>query len=340
MSVEIRPVDPHDDDQMRAWYDVYRAAETHDREFHQAYAYEELRGAFRSTEEAARHDLLAAVVDGRVVGTAHCGLRMLDNLDRAEVDVHVHPDHWGRGIGTALLAGVEEIARTEGRRLLIGEASYPYDAPADGSGTGPVEFATRRGFTFGLGDVQRVLDLPVADDLLDELAARAARRHEGYTLRRVSSPVPDDVLLELGRLRGAVETEAPTGEIERQATVPDARQVREDEETAAAMGRTRHAVLAIAPDGAVAGYVEVVHPEHDPGWLYQWGTLVWPSHRGHALGLALKVDSTRWLQELYPDRKAIRTWNAEVNAPMIAVNEALGYRPVSRLGEFQKVLSP
>ena len=33
------------------------------------------------------------------------------------------------------------------------------------------------------------------------------------------------------------------------------------------------------------------------------------------------------------------TWNAEVNAHMVAVNEQLGFEPVERLGEFQKRLA-
>ena len=32
------------------------------------------------------------------------------------------------------------------------------------------------------------------------------------------------------------------------------------------------------------------------------------------------------------------TYNAEVNDHMIAVNEQMGFRPVARLGEFQKKL--
>lgn len=34
----------------------------------------------------------------------------------------------------------------------------------------------------------------------------------------------------------------------------------------------------------------------------------------------------------------LTTYNAEVNAHMIGVNEALGFRPVARLGDFQKKL--
>ena len=32
----------------------------------------------------------------------------------------------------------------------------------------------------------------------------------------------------------------------------------------------------------------------------------------------------------------MHTWNAEVNEHMIGINERLGFRPVERMGEFQK----
>lgn len=337
-AVEIRPLDPFDDAEMRAWYDVYRASETVGRDFHMAYAYEEVAASFRSAGTSVRQHQLSARLGGRIVGVAGCELPMQDNRHLARVAVGVEPAHWRRGIGSALLDHLEGIALDADRILLVGEASYPYDGPRDGRGAPAVEFATSRGFTLGLGDVQRVLDLPVPQERLDALTARAARKHAGYTFRQVTSPMPDDIVLQIGELRAAVETEAPTGEIEREREVVDVARIREEEATLAAMGRTRWATVAFAPDGAPAGYTEYVVPAHDPPWIYQWGTLVWRQHRGHALGLALKVRNTAWVQHEHRDRTGVRTWNAESNRQMIAVNDAMGFRPVERMGEFQKRL--
>jgi len=336
--VEIRELDPSDDAEMRAWYDVYLASESEGREYHQAYAFEEVRGAFRTPTPMTRLRPQLASLDGEVVGVAGLALPQLDNTATAEVAVGVRPDRWGEGIGTALLRRVEEVACGEGRTLLLGEAGYPYDGPADGAGTRAVEFARSRGFELGLGDVQRVLDLPVPEALLDELAARAAERHEGYTFRQFAGAAPEDVFAELCALRAAVDVEAPMGEIAREAGVVDVPALRANEEALAEQGRTRYTTVALGPDGTVAGYTDLVVPEFDPPWIYQWGTLVWSGHRGHRLGLALKARNAAWVQRRFPDRRAIRTWNAEVNAHMVAVNEAMGFRAVERLGEFQKRL--
>ena len=88
----------------------------------------------------------------------------------------------------------------------------------------------------------------------------------------------------------------------------------------------------------MVAYSELVVPTYDPERVYQWGTLVRREHRGHRLGLATKVHNLRRFQEQRAGRSAVFTYNAEVNRHMIAVNEALGFRPVGRLGEFQKQL--
>ena len=61
--------------------------------------------------------------------------------------------------------------------------------------------------------------------------------------------------------------------------------------------------------------------------------------RGHRLGLAVKVANLRLLQGSCPELRRLTTYNAEVNARMVDVNDLLGFVPVARLGEFQKRLA-
>jgi hypothetical protein len=68
-------------------------------------------------------------------------------------------------------------------------------------------------------------------------------------------------------------------------------------------------------------------------------TFVLPSHRGHSLGLAVKLATHRALVAALPECELVRTTNADVNAHMNAVNERLGYRQVEDMLEVQKVIS-
>jgi len=58
----------------------------------------------------------------------------------------------------------------------------------------------------------------------------------------------------------------------------------------------------------------------------QADTAVARHHRGHRLGLLLKIDMLRWMAEAEPQLTIIETWNNVDNRFMIDVNEALGYR--------------
>ena len=71
--------------------------------------------------------------------------------------------------------------------------------------------------------------------------------------------------------------------------------------------------------------IVITHPLR-PYVGLQADTAVARHHRGHRLGLLLKIDMMRWLAEVEPQLKIIETWNNIDNKFMINVNEALGYR--------------
>ncbi len=73
---------------------------------------------------------LLARVNGRVVGSALLVLsRRANSPHRAEVaKVLVHRDARGRGIGTALMRAIEDLARSEGRWLLLLDTMQGGDA--------------------------------------------------------------------------------------------------------------------------------------------------------------------------------------------------------------------
>lgn len=186
--------------------------------------------------------------------------------------------------------------------------------------------------------MQRELCLPVDDALLGRLADDAARAHPAYTLRSWSGPVPDDLLQGWAEITSILATEAPTGDLELEPEAASTGAVREREDTAARQGRTKYNAVALSPTGQVVAYSDLATTVHEPGRAYQWGTLVRREHRGHRLGVAVKVANLRLLQRERPDITRLTTYNAEVNSHMIGVNEALGFRPVARLGDFQKKL--
>jgi RimJ/RimL family protein N-acetyltransferase len=335
---DVAPLDVDDDAELAAWHATYLAADRHGRVHPTPWMLEEMRADLRGRRTGERHLALAGRADGEIVSAGLVVLPLKENLDTAWGGVWTRPEHRGRGHGSAMAAALERLVRDEGRRTLTVEVFVPYDAPADGAGHPDVEFATRRGFELDLSNVVRVLDLPVDAARVQAWADEAAPHHRDYTLRQFRGPVPDDIVEPFGELLGSLMTEAPSGEVAREHEVMDVERIRADEVVFEASGRTKYTTVAVAPDGSLVAYSELVVPRHDPGHVYQWGTLVAPAHRGHRLGMATKAANLLWLQREEPGRTALVTVNAEVNAQMIGVNEALGFVPVERLVELHKRL--
>ncbi|HWH27289.1 MAG TPA: GNAT family N-acetyltransferase [Pseudolysinimonas sp.] len=84
----------------------------------------------------APHALWAAWCDGRIVGR---GVHEWATADPeiGWVDVDVHPDFEGRGIGTALTDAVEDFAVTLGQKRLVSYAVSPYAASSAKLAGGP-----------------------------------------------------------------------------------------------------------------------------------------------------------------------------------------------------------
>jgi hypothetical protein len=59
-------------------------------------------------------------------------------------------------------------------------------------------------------------------------------------------------------------------------------------------------------------------------------------HRGHRLGMLLKIANIAHLDERYPGHPSITTFNAEENRHMLDVNESVGFEPFAYEGAWQK----
>jgi ribosomal protein L21E len=257
----------------------------------------------------------------------------IDNLHRAYANVSVRPDRRREGIGSLLLEEAERWARAEGRRVLAAEVF----APVEGT-SAALAFAERRGFRVVLADGMKVLDVPQTRDRWAGLAAEAAPYHLDYQLRTVWAPLPAELVDGFTAINNMFVSEAPSGDADVEDEVWDETRLRALEKRAEAAGRRDVRTFAIAADGRVAAMTEAFVNDTMPQRGFQGGTLVVPEHRGHRLGLAIKVANQRALAERFPELDWIVTGNAAVNAHMNAINDRLGFRVVERCLEMEKTL--
>ena len=133
--------------------------------------------------------------------------------------------------------------------------------------------------------------------------------------------------------------EAPTGglDLRQQRFTPE--RLRDGERRRADTRRNQLVVAARVPDGTLAGHSAVTVSEQTAELAFISTTLVMPEHRGHRLGIAMKVRLHQLLRSEFPACTTVVTGNAGVNTWMNAINDQLGYRVVEQILEMQKVLS-
>jgi GNAT superfamily N-acetyltransferase len=207
-------------------------------------------------------------------------------------------------------------------------------------GNPETRFLLERDFT--LQQVERIsrLDLPVdATSFAASLAAATKAAGSDYRLVRWTGRTPDPWLDGIALLHRRMSTDAPGAGMEFTEEVWDADRVRALDDSRDASPRTMLVVAAEhVPTGTLAGFTELFVPIEVSRPADQQDTLVLKEHRGHRLGMLLKLANLQYLVETLPGHPSVMTFNAEENRPMLDVNEAIGFVPVGYEGGWKKAV--
>lgn len=227
------------------------------------------------------------------------------------------PARRGKGFLTALIPALQRWARANACDRLV------LDMPAESADTAAAEALGGR--VVGV-EKRSSLDLTAVDRAQLEAWAIPSAANAEYRSVRWSGAVPEDIVASYVRARNAMD-DAPHGDLEleiKELTIDDHRA---REKAQLARGLLTHVVAALAPDGSVAGYTQLYTYAGTTLPLAHTGdTAVTAAHRGRGLGLRLKAENTVRVLENLPYMRVIDTWNNEDNAPMLRINELMGYR--------------
>ena len=329
--MEIVVVDGRDREQFGRFFALRDEVRRAEQEFPVGLGLDEARVLMAEEHSDVRAEGLG-VVDGETwLGMAWLDWWLQDNTHSVDVELVVAPQYRRTGVGTLLLEAVIARAREDGRRLLAG--SMLADA-STGESAGTA-FAAARGFERKHVELHQVLELPLSDERISELE----RPVPGYELLQWREHTPDEWLEEFAGALSWATVDIPHGDRDLEPTQWTPDRVREAEDRRLKQGRFCHTTVAVAPDGRLAAYTQMGGGAANPERLFQWDTFVHPEHRGRRLGMAVKIPNLRSLQSELDHPAVLHTWNAPENAPMIAVNEHLGFRPVAHRSLWQRELS-
>jgi GNAT superfamily N-acetyltransferase len=317
--VRVERFDPRaDEDRLRLCHQMTVAGRPHDDPNVPAMPFVAFRGWWGyGFGDNPMQAWLATDDSGEPSGAYLLELPLKENRQNAFGLVVVPPARRRRGTGTELLAHMARESGRAGRRLLM--SSTRVGAPAEG-------FAAATGGRAGLRDVRRILPVDAGlRERLPVLRASAQPRAAGYVLRSWHGAVPDDLADGICATYNAL-ADAPHDESFEPETW-DRERLRKSEERSVAQGTREYSIAAIAGGtGEVAAVTQAAVDPLLPQWCWQEITAVVRAHRGHRLGLLVKVAMLELLAVHEPQLCHVTTFNAELNDHMIAVNEQLGYR--------------
>ncbi len=293
-----------------------------------------------------------ARVDGQVVAWAVYEAPIADGSTHVLFEIEVLPSFRSMGIGSALFDRLNALCESDGRTT---QQAFVMHKTAGGSetlrsptGFGSVplanpetRFLLHRGFR--LEQVERVsrLDLPMeAVSFAASLAAAAEAVGSDYRLTNWAGRTPEKWVSGMALLYQRMSTDAPMAELESAEEHWDDARVHTLDELRATSPRTMLVTAAEhVATGVLAGFTELYVPPETERSVEQQNTLVLKEHRGHRLGLLLKLANLHLLAETHSGHPSVTTLNAEDNRPMLDVNEEIGFVPVAYGGGWKRELS-
>ncbi|MFI6082305.1 GNAT family N-acetyltransferase [Streptomyces sp. NPDC051217] len=260
-----------------------------------------LHFAVRSANPASKYRMLVAEDGGEVIGTSHVALAYdSEEPGQARVNPHVHPDHTGKGAGSAILRAAEEHLAAEGATTIF---TWVNDEPAS------LAFAAHRGYSpLRTAHFQRL-------DLTGATLPEPLRLPEGCALATAADFADDP------RPVFEADAEATSDEPGDISTTLDDYEDWLNNTWHHPCLDQRLSTLVVA-DGRIVAFT-LVHTDGDTTYLSAMtGTL--RDYRGRSLAKAAKVDSLRRARAAgFTDAF---TNNDARNEPMLAVNTWFGYQ--------------
>jgi len=185
--------------------------------------------------------------------------------------------------------------------------------------------------------VNRTSELPMSDvawDLMQSWIDAVRARALGYRLDFWDGPFPGELAGDAAAFHHMVQAKPRDG-LHLVDVILHADHVVELDRALVEAGRQRWTIFVRDVSGRCVGGTEVTFESWDPAVAVQQNTAIDRAHGGLGLAKWAKASMLDRIRRERPDVERVRTSNAFSNAPMLAINTALGFKIIQARTEWQ-----
>jgi mycothiol synthase len=278
---------------------------------------------FRNRSNETTIEGIWAIFDGSCAAAIASGKVELSETQTQTMfsSISVLPRYRRRGLATRLLEPLKEFARQNEKNTLLLESTDRVPAGA--------EFLQHIEAKPGFENHDHRLDLSKLDQNLMQKWIDEAKDHLPDFTLLFWYELPPDAFIDsyCQMMNNGIETQ-PSGSIEFPFQIVTPETVRERANLHEKNGYKHWILAAVETNtGQIVGGTEIMFHPNTSKIIFQGGTSVLTTFRNRGIGRWLKATMVFKLLEEVPEAHWINTDNADANAPMLKINEEMGFTP-------------
>ena len=233
-----------------------------------------------------------------------------------QFDLALLKEYRRKGIGRQVMKTAQEFAVKYGKTVFVANSDEE-----DGR-----KFLERIGAIVALAGVENRLELDTIDwKMVEQWNAEGPKKSPNTKMEYYYS-IPDEIIEEYTKVYTETMNQQPLGELDVGDIIITPEVYRQQEKMFADMDRTWITAITKEPDGKISGLTEMRYNPSRETFISQILTGVQKEFRGRGLGKWLKANMLLRIKEEFPKVQIITTGNAKSNAPMLSINNRLGFK--------------
>ncbi|NPD88000.1 MAG: GNAT family N-acetyltransferase [Asgard group archaeon] len=226
------------------------------------------------------------------------------------------PEYRRNKIGTKALKTIYDFAVKNEKSVVI-TGSEESDGKA---------FLNAIGAQIVLSGVENRLNFADIDwKMIEEWETEGPNRSPKTKLESFYS-IPSEIIEPYSKIYSETLNQQPLGDLDVSDIIYTPESLREMERRQSELGRKHLTFITVEPDDEISGLTEMLYIPERKNMITQLLTGVKQEYRGRGLGKWLKATMLLRIKEEFPDVNIITTDNATTNAPMLSINDRLGFK--------------